>query len=94
MSTRNITNDGISACHWTPQPITILYWYMGVIPKGSGLIWNREIVQKRVICGDGALGDEGSTVCPIGMVLNHAMPILTAKISTFLGKIRVVYTRW
>ena len=49
---------------------------MWVVPKGSGLIWDRELIQKRISRDNWALRDSNRTIRIIGLFLENSVPML------------------
>ena len=58
------------------KTITVLSGQMTVVPEGTCLIGDVEVVQEGVPRGDGTLCDEGGAVCPRRALLKETMPML------------------
>jgi hypothetical protein len=53
---------------------------MRMVPKGSCLIWNVELIQKGIFRSDRALVDTNRTVRPVTPTLEQTMPMLMDQI--------------
>ena len=60
----------------TTEAVTVLGRQMAVVPECTSLVGRREVVQERVVSGNGALADHGYTVGPVGTLLEEAVPVL------------------
>jgi hypothetical protein len=49
---------------------------VGVVPEGTSLVWDLEVVQERVSWCDRALGDANRTIIVARSCLEEAMPVL------------------
>ena len=58
------------------KTITILRRQMTVVPEGTCLIGDIEVIPEGVPRGDGTLCDEGGAVCPRRPLLKETMPML------------------
>ncbi len=67
---------GIVDNHGSTEPITVLGGQVAVVPEGASLVGGREVVEERVVNGNGALADHGHTISPVGTLLEHAVPVL------------------
>ena len=61
---------------------------MTVVPERARLIRDGEVVEERVPRSDRALVHEGTTVCPVGALLEEAMPVLEVRQLRQLGSAR------
>ena len=62
--------------HRTTETVAVLGRQMTVVPEGTCLIGDVEVVQEGVPRGDGTLCDEGRAVCPRRALLKETMPML------------------
>ena len=60
----------------TTEPVAVLSRQMTVVPEGTCLVGDIEVVQEGVPRGDGTLCDEGGAVCPRRALLKETMPML------------------
>jgi hypothetical protein len=61
-----------------------------MIPEGSCLIWDMEVIQERIVWCNWTLSDSDRTICPTRTSLEKTMPMLRSQIRK-LCRIQIVY---
>ena len=60
----------------TTKSVAVLSRQVTVIPEGTGLVSNGEVIQERVTSDNRALGYEGGAISPCGPLLEESVPML------------------
>ena len=60
----------------TTKSVAVLSRQVTVIPEGTGLVSDGEVVQERVPSDNRALGYEGRAISPCGPLLEESVPVL------------------
>ena len=63
----------------TTKSVAVLSRQVTVIPEGTGLVSDGEVIQERVSSDNRALGYEGRTISPCRPSLEETVPMLNEK---------------